>query len=70
MPVPIEGHEGPVLTTIEYFIDPSRADEFAAVMRETRSSRLRQGAVFTSGKVTRGILISTGNPLGIRLGPV
>ena len=45
MPVPIEGHEGPVLTTIEYFIDPSRADEFDAVMRETRSSRLRQGAL-------------------------
>jgi MFS family permease len=45
MPVPIQGHEGPVLTTIEYFIDPARAEEFQAVMRETRSSRLRQGAL-------------------------
>jgi len=45
MPVAIEGHEGPVLTTIEYLIDPARADDFLAVMRETRSSRLRQGAL-------------------------
>jgi MFS family permease len=44
-PVAVEGHEGPVLTTIEYQIDPSRADDFLAVMRETRSSRLRQGAL-------------------------
>lgn len=45
MPPGIEGHEGPVLTTIEYLIDPARAEEFQAVMRETRSSRLRQGAL-------------------------
>lgn len=45
MPVAIEGHEGPVLTTIEYLIDPSHAEDFLAVMRETRSSRLRQGAL-------------------------
>jgi MFS family permease len=45
MPVAIEGHQGPVLTTIEYIIDPSRVAEFQAVMRETRSSRLRQGAL-------------------------
>ncbi|MGY4829666.1 MFS transporter [Sphaerotilaceae bacterium SBD11-9] len=44
-PEAIEGHQGPILTTIEYFIDPARADEFQAVMRETRSSRLRQGAL-------------------------
>jgi hypothetical protein len=45
MPVPIQGHEGPVLTVVEYLIDPARAGEFQAVMRETRSSRLRQGAL-------------------------
>jgi hypothetical protein len=45
MPVPIRNDEGPVLTTIEYLIDPARAEEFHAVMRETRSSRLRQGAL-------------------------
>lgn len=45
MPAGFEGHEGPVLTTIEYLIDPGRADDFLAVMRETRSSRLRQGAL-------------------------
>jgi MFS family permease len=45
MPVPIRNDEGPVLTTIEYFIDPARAEDFHAVMRETRSSRLRQGAL-------------------------
>ncbi|MBX3622454.1 MAG: MFS transporter [Rhizobacter sp.] len=45
MPPGIAAHDGPVLTTIEYLIDPARADEFMAVMRETRSSRLRQGAL-------------------------
>jgi len=45
MPVAIEGHEGPVLTTIEYLIEPGHAEDFLAVMRETRSSRLRQGAL-------------------------
>jgi len=45
LPSGFEGHEGPVLTTIEYLIDPDRADDFLAVMRETRSSRLRQGAL-------------------------
>jgi MFS family permease len=45
MPPGIQGHDGPVLTTIEYLIDPARAEDFQAVMRETRSSRLRQGAL-------------------------
>ncbi len=45
IPAGFEGHQGPVLTTIEYLIDPARADDFLAVMRETRSSRLRQGAL-------------------------
>jgi quinol monooxygenase YgiN len=33
------------MTTIEYRIDPARADEFRAVMQESRRSRLRQGAL-------------------------
>jgi quinol monooxygenase YgiN len=36
---------GHVLVTIEYRIDPARATDFRAVMQESRSSRLRQGAL-------------------------
>ena len=43
--IEIRPDEGPVMVTVEYQIDPSRADEFAAVMRETRRARLRQGAL-------------------------
>ena len=42
---PIEPDAGPVMTTIEYRIDPARAAEFRRVMGESRSSRLRQGAL-------------------------
>jgi MFS family permease len=42
---PIEHEQGPVMVTVEYLIDPARAEEFAAVMNETRSERLRKGAV-------------------------
>jgi MFS family permease len=42
---PIDVHEGPVMVTIEYRIDPGRAQEFEAVMAESRGARLRQGAV-------------------------
>jgi MFS family permease len=37
--------EGPVMVTLEYQIDPSRAADFAAVMERTRRARLRQGAL-------------------------
>jgi MFS family permease len=43
--IPVEPEEGPVMVTIEYEIDPSRAPEFAAVMQRTRRARLRQGAL-------------------------
>ena len=36
---------GHVVVTIEYLIDPLRASEFAALMRISRRSRLRQGAL-------------------------
>lgn len=36
---------GRVEMTIEYCIDPARADEFHALMQESRRSRLRQGAL-------------------------
>ncbi len=39
---PATGH---VLVTIEYRIDPKRADDFRALMQESRRSRLRQGAL-------------------------
>jgi hypothetical protein len=34
-----------VLVNIEYRIDPARADEFRALMQESRRSRLRHGAL-------------------------
>lgn len=43
--LPVDPDAGPVMTTIEYRIDPSHADEFREVMRESRSSRLRHGAL-------------------------
>ena len=43
--LPVDPDAGPVMTTIEYRIDPARAAEFREVMRESRSSRLRQGAL-------------------------
>ena len=43
--IAIDGHDGPVMVTVEYQIDPTRALEFAAVMQETRRARLRQGAL-------------------------
>jgi quinol monooxygenase YgiN len=39
---PDSGH---VVVTIEYRIDPARADDFRALMQESRRSRLRQGAL-------------------------
>ncbi|MBC7942825.1 MAG: MFS transporter, partial [Chitinophagaceae bacterium] len=37
--------EGPVMVTLQYQIDPARADAFAAVMQRTRRARLQQGAL-------------------------
>jgi quinol monooxygenase YgiN len=39
---PAQGH---VMVMIEYMIDAARAPEFRALMRESRSSRLRHGAM-------------------------
>jgi len=47
-PVPsreLELDEGPVMVTLEYQIDPARIAEFVSIMAESRSARLRQGAV-------------------------
>ena len=47
-PVPqlaIELGDGPVMVTIEYLVDPARRGEFEAIMAESRSGRLRAGAV-------------------------
>jgi quinol monooxygenase YgiN len=43
--VPVDPHEGPVMVTIDYRIDPAQAAEFQQVMQESRSSRLRHGAL-------------------------
>src|SRR5688572_2147024 len=42
---PVDAQEGPVMVTIEYVIDPKRVGEFEAVMAESRSARLRHGAM-------------------------
>jgi MFS family permease len=39
------GRPGPVLVTIDYQIAPARAEEFSAVMAESRRWRLRHGAL-------------------------
>ena len=36
---------GRVAVTIEYHIDPARADDFRALMQESRRNRLRHGAL-------------------------
>ena len=41
--VPLDA--GPVMCTIEYLIDPARGEEFEALMEQSRSMRLRNGAV-------------------------
>jgi MFS family permease len=42
---PVPPESGPVLVTITYQIDPARADEFNALMDESRRSRLRHGVL-------------------------
>jgi len=42
---PIDPDAGPVMVTVEYFIDVHDAPGFHAVMQETRRARLRQGAL-------------------------
>jgi MFS family permease len=42
---PIEPDDGPVMVTLEYVIDMARKAEFESIMAESRSARLRQGAV-------------------------
>ena len=43
--VAVAPDDGPVMVTLEYQIDPTRALEFADVMQHTRRARLRQGAL-------------------------
>ena len=43
--LPIEVGDGPVMVTIEYLVEPARRAEFEAIMAESRSARLRAGAV-------------------------
>jgi len=43
--IDIQPNEGPVMVTVEHLIDPERADDFNAIMQETRRARLRQGAL-------------------------
>jgi len=43
--LPIELDDGPVMVMIEYVVDPARRTEFDAIMAESRSARMRAGAV-------------------------
>lgn len=43
--IDIQSDDGHVIVTIEYMIDPARADEFKTVMKDTRRARLRHGAL-------------------------
>ena len=43
--IAIGAEEGPVMVTLEYQIDPARAEAFSQVMERTRRARLRQGAL-------------------------
>ena len=43
--LPIELGDGPVMVTIEYLVEPARRGEFESIMAESRSARLRAGAV-------------------------
>ncbi len=45
VPVNAPPGAGHVVVTIEYLIDPQRADDFRTLMQESRRSRLRQGAL-------------------------
>jgi MFS family permease len=42
---PVNLDDGPVMVTLEYLIDPARCAEFESIMAETRSARMREGAV-------------------------
>ena len=42
---PVEHQMGPVMVTVDYQIDPVRAAEFTALMRESRANRLQKGAL-------------------------
>jgi MFS family permease/quinol monooxygenase YgiN len=41
--IELDPHEGPVLITVEYRIDPAAAPQFLEVMKESRRNRLRHG---------------------------
>jgi predicted MFS family arabinose efflux permease/quinol monooxygenase YgiN len=45
LPPATPAEDGRVVTTIEYLIDPARADAFIGVMQQTRRVRLSEGAI-------------------------
>jgi hypothetical protein len=44
-PPTMDIERGPVVVTVEYWIDPARAEEFARAIQPLRLARLRDGAV-------------------------
>jgi hypothetical protein len=43
--IPLQGGDGPVMVTIEYFVDDADVPAFTEVMRDSRRARLRLGAL-------------------------
>jgi MFS family permease len=43
--IDVANDDGPVMVTVEYLIDPTRAAAFTQAMQRTRRARLRQGAL-------------------------
>jgi MFS family permease len=43
--IALQPHDGPIMVTVEYRIDPARAHGFMDVMQRTRASRLRLGVL-------------------------
>ncbi len=54
--IDINPDSGPALISVEYRIDPARTEEFVSAMRELRTLRLRDGAVFW------GLFVDTNQP--------
>jgi hypothetical protein len=66
---PAPSAAGRGLVTIEYRIDPSRADEFRALMREIRRRRLSHGALIGSCCATSRIQAVLPNKSSMNRGP-
>ncbi len=54
--IDVDPYSGPALVTVEYRINPVKTEEFVSAMRQLRTIRLRDGAVFW------GLFVDTAQP--------